>query len=188
MTLTPAGNVRVRLPFTPTWNRDYEKWSRGFIRAHKWRVDRLHDEDDLLQEAWITFNYVANAYPREMDPDKFLALFKRAMINKMHDRSCRVKRRKNSPEGAISCDITEVLAGRIGETSNNGYVAAVMNEAPEELKLVLSMTIDGKLEPKHRSLRDRKSLSMRMRDFLNSKGIYSAFSEDPVASIKALFS
>jgi hypothetical protein len=184
---TTTCRAREKLSFQPTWTETQKKWSKGFINQHKWRVDRMYGDDDLLQEAWITFNYVANCYPRCMCPEHFNRLFKRAMINKMNDRSCRVKRRRDSPEGAISCDITEVLAGRIGETTNGGYMAAILDEVPEELKLVMSMALRGEFDTSVRKRNEpRKNLNMKMREFLNKKGIFSAYAQDPVAAIKAL--
>lgn len=172
---------RETFVFTPIWGPEYEKWAKGFIRNHKWRVDRLLDEDDLMQEAWITFNYVANTYPRCNCSKHFMALFKRAMINKMNDRSCRVKRRRETPEGAISCDITEVLSGRIGEITNGGYLAALLNEQPEELKIVLKMLADGKLDAPEREkgLQPRENFSMRAKRLLGIKG-------DPVRELRQL--
>ena len=180
---------RERLSW-PEWETKHERWAKAFNREHKWRVDRLHDDSDLLQEAWLVFNYVYHAYPRILDPNHLFALFKRAMVNKMNDRACRVKRRRDSPEGPISCDIYEVLAGRMGEVTNGGYMAAVLNEAPEELKLVMAMIEKGKLDPQprySRELSERKNLSMRAREFLNARGVFTAFSQDPIREIRALF-
>ena len=181
--------VRERLSFQPEWDEEYQKWTSGFVGAHKWRVDPLHTVDDLKQEAWFTFNYVEHAYPRCMCPKHFMALFKRAMVNKMHDRSCRYDRRRDSVEAPVSTDIYEVFAGRIGEVTNTGYLAAVLNEAPEELKLVMKLLAEGQIEadPKTKELKPRKNLSQKARDFLNKRGVFNAFAHDPVNEIKQLF-
>ena len=185
-----CGTVRKRERIDwPEWNKEHIDWSKGFNRYNKWRVDRVYDEDDLLQEAWLVFKYVSDTYPRCLCPQHMLALFKRAMTNKMNDRACRVKRRRDTPEGAISCDVYEVLAGRIGEVTNEGYLNTLLHEQPEELKLVLSMLAEGKLdeETPHKGLQVRKTASEKAREFLNKKGIYNAFSHDPVGEIKRLF-
>ena len=186
MTRTPL-RERETISWLPVWGKEHEKWSRGFVRAHKWRVDRLHTEDDLVQEAWITFNYVANAYPRCICPDHFMAMFKRAMVNKMHDRSCRHNRRRDTVEAPISTDVYEVFAGRIGEISNSGYINILLNEAPEELKLVMALLAEGKLDARSVSKEGRENFSIKARKFLNKKGVFNAFAYDPIAEIKQLF-
>jgi len=187
--MTCPKRVREKLSFVPTWGKEYEKWSAGFIKEHKWRVDRMYDHADLMQEAWLVFNYVENAYPRCNDPGHFMALFKRAMINKMHDRSCRVKRRKETAEDPVSCDIYEVLSGRIGETTNGGYLAALLNEAPEELKLIIAKLAQADFDetPNKGKLKPRENLSMQVRKLLNKNGVYNGFSHDPIKELKQLF-
>lgn len=182
--------MRERISWQPVWNKDYEKWTAGFIKNHKWRVDRINDTQDLVQEAWFTFNHVEHTYPRCICPNHFKNLFKRAMINKMHDRSCRLKRRRDTVEAPTSVDIYEVFSGRIGETTNSGYVAALLNEQPEEMKLVLKMLAEGKLDAKPRTVKGmqpRENLSMRVRKFLNKRGTFNAFAHDPVLELRQLF-
>lgn len=172
---------RERIVWSPKWS-EYEGWAAGFLRGNKWRCERINDFDDLMQEAWITFNRVAVAYPRVIEPKHFMTLYKRAMINKMNDRSCRVKRRRDTVEAPISVDVYEVFAGRIGEVTNSGYATALLNEAPEELKLVMAMLANGKLDekpkPRHQ-LEPRENLSMRVCRLLGLTG-------DPILEIKKL--
>ena len=161
--MTRRCRKRERIVWSPVWGKEYEKWATSFLWKNKWRCDPVNDMDDLLQEAYLTFAHVADTYPRVIEPKHFMALFKRAMTNKMHDKSCRYNRRRGTVEAPISTDVYEVFAGRIGEVTNGGYLAALLNEAPEELKLVLAMLADGRLdEAKQRhKLEPRENLSMR---------------------------
>ncbi|HET9285771.1 MAG TPA: hypothetical protein VFR24_27790 [Candidatus Angelobacter sp.] len=117
----------------PEWNEQYQKWTKKYVRNHGWRVDRLYQEQDLMQEAWLVFNKLVETYPRIVDPLQFFNYYKRALINKIHDMSCRKTRRKNSVEMPVSTDIYQVFAGRIGEVTNNGYLTALIGELPDEL-------------------------------------------------------
>ena len=126
------------------------------------------------------FRHLAETYPRIIDPKHFMALFKRAVINKINDKSCRYSRRKGTVEAPISTDVYEIFAGRIGEVTNGGYLAALLNEAPEELKLVMAMAARGELdeEPK-RGKAPGENLSMRACRLLGITG-------DPIMEIKRL--
>lgn len=176
---------RERIIWSPVWSDEYKNWSSFFNRKNKWRCNRILDEDDLLQEAYLVFHNIKASYPRVVEPKLFMGLFKRAMINKMHDRSCSVRRRKDTVEAPVSLDVYEFFAGRIGETTNSGYLAAILNEAPEELKLVLAMLAKGdfaSMPPKRRGrFEERKNLSMRICETLGLPSDY-----DPLAELKRL--
>lgn len=172
---------RERIVWSPVWDGECEKWVRGFIRKNLWRCDPLNDIEDHVQEAWFVFQHVAATYPRITDPSHFMALFRRAMINKIHDKSCHFNRRKNTVEAPISVDVYEVFAGRIGEVTNSGYVAALYNEAPEELKLIMNMLAEGKFDQPAGRTESMDSLSARIKSAL---GLDKA--ADPIAEIRQL--
>jgi len=160
---------RVRIVWRPQWGNEYEKWAAKFVRKNLWRCDCVHDFEDMMQEAYLTFVRIADTYPRVIDPKNFMALFKMAMTNKMHDRSL-YKKRRNAAEVVLSMDVSEFFTGRIGEMTNAGYLAALINEAPEELKLALATLAKGlpeKKKSKPGSLKPRKNLSMQVAEALN---------------------
>lgn len=137
---------RERISWRPEWNNDFIKWSKYFLIRNKWRTDPIHELDDLIQDAYLTFLHLANTYPRVVDEGHFMALFKQAMKNKMHDRSCHYTRRKNTVEAPITTDDEEVFSGRMGEMTNSGFLACLLDEAPDELKTALAMLADGSLD------------------------------------------
>lgn len=180
---------RERVVWYPKWDEEYRKWSKSFSIKNKWRCDPINDQDDLLQEAYFVFRRVADSYPRVVDPNYFMALFKRAMINKMNDRSCHYNRRKGTVEAPISTDVYEVFSGRMGELTNSGYLSAVINEAPEELKLVMALLAEGKLDPPKRKpgvMQPREHISTRALAALKAYG-YEAF-ENPIGKLQELIS
>jgi len=176
---------RERISWRPVWGQTHQKWSRGFLQNNKWRCDPIFTIDDLMQEAYLTFRYIADSYPRIVDEGQFMAYYKRAMINKMNDRSCRYSRRKGTVEAPALVDVYEVFARRMGETTNAGYLSALLDEMPEDLKLVLAVLADGKLDVKtrRRKLEYRASLSERASEYLKKLGFTR---EDPIGELKAL--
>lgn len=178
-------HARERIVWHPTWGKEFEGWSAHFINENLWRCDQVLDFDDLLQEAFITFVKIADTYPRVIEPKNFMALFKRAMINKMHDRSA-YKRRKDCTEVKVSLDVSEFFVGRIGEVTNGGYLATLLNEVPEEMKLALMMLVNNNSEKPHRRkhrLEERENLSRQICRILGLP-----LNCDPVADIKQLLS
>ena len=175
---------RERIVWSPVWTDEYTKWSRSFVKSNRWRCDPMYDTDDLVQEAYFVFDYVAATYPRIIDPGHFMALFKRAMINKMHDRSCRYNRRKGTVEAPISVDIYETFSGRIGEVTNSGYVAALYAEAPEELKLVMNILAEGSFDPPTKKNRETPVSQTITTRLCRALGVPEG--TDPIAEIRQL--
>lgn len=159
---------RERIVWRPVWDEKFQGWAKKFLYANLWRIDSIHDIDDLMQDAYITFVRIADTYPRVIEPRNFMALYKMALANKIHDRSLYRKRRM-AAEVVLSSDVSEFFTGRIGEMTNAGYVMALLNEAPEEVRMALNLLAKGLPEegkPKRRSLQPKENLSMRLARYL----------------------
>lgn len=178
-------HVRGQIVWSPQWNAEYQGWAAKYIRENKWRVDPVHDFDDLMQNAWMLFNHLAATYPRVLNDRQFMGLFKRAMINKFNDYSC-YKRRRAEGMPIVSGDVTEIVSGRIGEQSNAGYIAALIDEMPGDLKLALDLLSKGVA---HKKPVRRAGRRMEKRDNLSHR-ICRAFGlpkrHDPVSDLKQL--
>lgn len=173
---------RERIVWKPVWGKEHSNWASSFNHENKWRCDSMLGHDDLMQESWIIFDKLTFTYPRVIEPKHFFALFKRSMVNKMHDRSC-AKRRKDAVQAVLPADVADFFIGRIGETSNAGYLGALLNEAPEELRLVLEhLAKNGCRDNKRRSrFEPRENLSMKL---CRSLGL--PLDVDPLADLKRL--
>lgn len=174
---------RNRVVFTPQWSGAIEGWTRTFIKANNWRCDRIHTPADLLQDAYITFLKISERYPRVIDAPHFMRLYQRTIWNQMHDQA-RYMRRKRVLHEDTTVDAPDLLAGRIGEVSNSGYLGALLHEAPEELKLALAL-----LAEHPEALRDTVRTARQPRENLNMKlrrvlGLTSQF--DFVGAVQAL--
>jgi hypothetical protein len=178
--------VRERITWSPEWTREYEGYAANFYRQNSWRCDPINEIKDLMQDAYLIFAKVRNSYPRVIEPKHFMALYKRALANNMHDKAA-YRRRKESAEVHLSSDVTDFFAGRIGEVTNAGYVGALIDELPEELKLVLHKLAMGlpteKAEPRKRGLQPRESLTMQLRRLCRLP-----MNSDPLAIIRRLLS
>jgi hypothetical protein len=112
----------------------------------------------------LLFLKIADHYPRVVEPQHFMALFKTAMNNKMHDHA-RYMRRKRLIHVETHEDVLELGSRRIGEVTNAGYLNAMLAEAPQELKLALVL-----LETQPEALREkrgiRENLNMKLRRIL----------------------
>lgn len=71
-----------------------------------------------------------------------MSLYKRSVSNWFNDRSLYMKRKRLIHQDT-SRDVSELYTGRIGEQSNGGYVAALLAEQPEELKLALNLIVNN---------------------------------------------
>ena len=159
--------LRSKLNWTPKWEGPIRAWSCNFISRNKWRCDPINDFEDLLQDAYLIYLKIVEAYPSVTEPQIFMGLFKMAMTNNMHDNARYVKRKRVVHE-ETSVDAPELATGRIGEVTNNGYVSALLAEAPEELQMALDIIENNPeaLRGKPKVKRKRQNLNMRLRRIL----------------------
>lgn len=157
--------ARPKLAWTPVWEGIVKQWSMKFIHKNKWRCDHTSDFEDLLQDAFLTFMKLCKKYPRVIEPANFMSLYKTAIANQMHDRS-RYMRRKRESHMETSVDVSELYTGRIGEVSNEGYLNALISEAPDELRAALSIIATNPEALKNRRGYQRENLNMKLRRLL----------------------
>jgi hypothetical protein len=134
----PHGSrARVELSWEAQWNAEPKRWAAGFIKRNKWRIDRIYDFDDLMQEAYLIFMRISEKYPRVVEPKNFMGLFKVAFANWFHDRAKDALRGRRGTLQIIDSDPTELL-GKIGECHPDG-INILLSEAPQELRLALAL-------------------------------------------------
>jgi hypothetical protein len=175
--------VRGRLSWSPSWEGPVQGWAVNFIKANKWRCDWVHDKDDLLQDAYLTYLKVVETYPRVIEPKHFMALFKAAMWNAMHDRA-RYKRRKRLVHEETPKDVSEFCEGRIGELTNYGYINVLLAEAPEELHMALALLEENPeaLRSRVNAQGQRENLNMKLRRILGLGNV------DVIGTLRSLLS
>lgn len=179
----PQKRARARVRYTPQWGGSVEKFTYNFIHRNKWRLDRIHEFEDQVQDALLIFMKIRDRYPRVVEERHFMALYKRALANKYHDQALYMKRKRVVHQDT-SQDVSELYTGRIGELTHGGYAAALLAEAPEELKLALKLLAENPdaLRSLPRS-KHRQNLNMKIRTAL---GLDENF--DFMSQMKELFS
>jgi hypothetical protein len=172
--------MRERIVFTPTWSIEFERYAVRYCQKQRWRCDPIHDISDLVQDAYLLFVKLRDYYPRVVDPPHFMALFKAALRNSLHDKALDRKSR-DDVEDYLSTDVSENCVGRIGNMSNAGYVAALIAEMPEELRLALNLLAQGLPTEKAQrtGLQPRESLTMLLRRLVGLP-----INSDPLGMIK----
>ena len=152
---------RAQIAWSPQWGPDYIKWTSKFLKKNKWRVDAIHEFSDLMQDSFLVFVRICQTYPRVTDPKHFFSLYKRAMINKMHDRSC-ARTRHRKVEVVLPEDVADFFIGRIGEAGNAGYATALLNELPEEMQAVIHHLTSNQERPRRVRGAPRENLSRKI--------------------------
>lgn len=154
---------RADLGWLPQWEGPVKGWARKFLLKNRWRCDPILELDDLLQDAYLQYLKVVNQYPSVREPAHFMALFQTTLRNEVNVWAKSIKDRRG---------VTVDAEADVPEFTNWGYVAALLAEAPEELKLTLNVfTNDQKVaelryEPKRKRF-SRKGLVPR--ENLNAK-------------------
>lgn len=158
-----VGNVRLRRPvWRPAWE-PHKAWAMGFVSRNLWRVRRLYEFDDAVQECGVVFVRCRDAYEGKVtDPALFMALYKTAVTNKFHDFAVR-----NSRSSEAESAVAEANGQCLVEYSD-GPLFTALSRASDELREVcrvvanapagfLVLLLDG--VRLHRSKRDEAALS-----------------------------
>ena len=156
--------LRPRLSWRPQWEGAIQQWARKFVNKNKWRIDFIHDTEDLMQDAYLTFCKIRDAYPRVMDAPLFMALFKTALTNQIHDHS-KYLQRKLEHHVFLTHDVSDLLCDRIGEVEHAGYLNCLLAQAPPEAREAINALIEhgAECDTRQKPGRGRESIGARLR-------------------------
>lgn len=173
---------RIRPTWHPTWTRDIEGWTANQVRKNLWRFDRAEDFDDIMQDARLLFCTLERKYPIVNEAAHFFALFKTSLLRMFIDKA-RVRHKSVIDQEVCTDDVA--LEMKVSGTPNYGFFNVMLEEMPEELKLILRALTSGrvrlKLDRPAPALRPRENHNMRLRRHLKLS------SNDPVGDLKAYF-
>lgn len=139
------GNLRtrVRLPkktvdvWKPTWSPEIRGWARNYIVQNRWRCEQVHGIDDLMQDAYVVFLKVCDAYPRVVEPQHFMSLFKTSLRNMLFDKAREYERKLHLVDESCSPDDEDFNIDRVPEkVLNEGMLNALLENGPPELRLL----------------------------------------------------
>lgn len=134
--------TRVRLPkrvdvWKPRWEPEIKNWSKAYIAKNKWRCESINGVDDLLQDAYVVFLKVSEAYPRCVEPARFMALYKTSFRNMIFDKSRELERRFYVIDDFE--EVNPIKEDRVVDPmSDMGSVAALISQGPPEIRMFMS--------------------------------------------------
>jgi hypothetical protein len=157
------------------WSSSIEKWTAAQIYKNMWRFDRVETPEDVMQDARLLFHTLLQKYPIVTENAHFFALYKTSLLRMFVDKS-RIKQKS-------VVDAGDELTDHGVDHSNYGYLAAILDEMPEELQLVLKTLTMGKIRLKldrpTKRPTPRENLNMRLKRQLSLQ------TEDPVGALRA---
>lgn len=143
------GRARVRLSkrhvriWKPRWDPEIKGWSFNYIRKNKWRYEHTNDYEDLMQDAYLVFLKVCEAYPRVIDPPHFMSLYKTSLRNALSDKAREYERKLGLIDEGVSFDPLDPSSQKsAGEVYGEGPLLALLNSGPPELKLLVNLLKD----------------------------------------------
>lgn len=178
--------------YVPRWEGPVEGYATNQVTRALWRVARTHDRDDLMQEARIVFWRCSRAYPVLDTPEHFMALYKTALRNRVHELA-----NKNTRTPATASNDEWQESGNLakreqpGDLDNDGYIATLVRQAPREVAMVLSLFLNAPAElleiaeqswSNGRRGSEKRDVNAMIRRFLGP-----AVGEQPVERVEAYF-
>jgi len=133
--------------YKPEFTGPIEGWVVNFLTKHYWRVERSMDRDDAMQEAREVFLRISNHYAGKIEtPQHFMSLFKTSWTNHFTDlanadtlRRCEISL---TPGPEDDGDVRDLP----GVSDNDGALATLLRQAPDEVKMVLNLFLNAPQE------------------------------------------
>lgn len=173
---------RVRLSWRATWTPEIEKWTAHQVRKNLWRFESTDDFDDVMQEARLLFHVLERKYPIVNEAGHFFALFKTSLCRMFIDKTRRKQKSAIDQQVCVDDATMEVI---MPGTPNYGYFNLLVEEMPQELKLILRELTSGrvrlKLDRPNQNLRPRENHNMRLRRR------FQLATKDPVGDLRGYF-
>lgn len=144
-----SSRVRVRIKYQPEFKGPIEGWvvnqlTRG--KLHYWKVERTLSREEVMQEAYECFLRCCKHFPKSPaydTPQAFMALYKKAWHNQFTDLTLY----DTADRQCHSVDAHEVQPEEpAGALENDGYLSILIQEAPREVAMVLSLFLNAPSE------------------------------------------
>lgn len=140
--------------YTPVW-KDFEGYCVYFLKANFWRVSSHMEYEDCLQESQLLFFKLKSRYGNVDTQKHFMGLYGNSLTNRFNDLASKVtKHRAEVSEDSCSLAHSDHIASDedfevtalIGDFDNDGMLAIMIEQAPSEIKLVLSLFMTAPVE------------------------------------------
>lgn len=148
-----------------------------------WRFDLVEEPSDIMQDARILFWVLSKKYPVVNESKHFFAIYKTSISRMFHDKSRRMQRSAIDQKVCAEEAATELQLE--GSLPNYGHLNLLLEEMPDELKMVLRHLTTGrvrlKLDRPSKVLRKRENHNMRL------KRLLPLSTNDPVGDLRSYF-
>lgn len=135
--------------YRPRWKGEVEGYLVNFVSRNIWKVARTLEPEDVMQEGYLVFAKVRDRYcgPGSDRPISqgahFMALFKTSWQRRFTDLANKdTSDRVNQYYGHDDSERRSSDANLPGELENDGYLATLLRQAPDEVRIVLTMFLD----------------------------------------------
>lgn len=132
--------------YIPVFAGPIEGWTVRWSSQHLWRVAEAMEWDDVMQEAYLVFLRCSNKYPVLDTPQHFMALYKRAWVNHFNDLSTEVSRNRAASLSLDDDGESQGIQEPAGDLDTNGHLRIMIEEAPKEVRMVLSLLLNAPQE------------------------------------------
>ena len=165
----------------PIWTKEIKKWTATQIRLNLWRFDPALDSfDDVMQEAHILFLTLITKYPIASEAAHFFAIYKTSLARMFIDKA-RIRQQSGIDQTVNVDTVAENL--QLSGIPNYGYFNTLLDEMPDELKLVLkALTTERyrlKVDRPTTTAKPRENFNMRLKRRFPSMTL-----DDPVGDLK----
>lgn len=138
--------------FTPQFTGSIEGYTKNFIKANLWKVDKLYDYDDILQEAREQFLRTIQRMEANGDTIQnekhMMSLYKTSFSRHfitLCNRTTKVSVEQNM-SGFTTDDDTLDFESLIGSDENTGYLECLVDQAPKEVEQVFNLLFNTPVE------------------------------------------
>ena len=138
--------------FTPQFTGSIEGYTKNFINANLWKVDKLYDYDDILQEAREQFLRTIQRMKANGDTIQnekhMMSLYKTSFSRHfitLCNRTTKMSVEQNM-SGFTTDDDTLDFESLIGSDENTGYLECLVDQAPKEVEQVFNLLFNTPVE------------------------------------------
>lgn len=169
--------------YSPEFTGPIEGYVVNGMKANYFRVERSLTREEYLQEAYLVFLRVKAKYEGKVEePKHFMALFKRAWANELNDLATRDTHNRifvamPTRRGDDGDEAMEVEP--VGELDNDGLLATMIRQAPQEVALVLRLFLSAPQEVLELALQSWRGTGRRRRANGGSERICKLLGLDP---------
>ena len=123
------------------WKGVFENYARSWVSKNFWKVrEQFGSQEDALAECALIFTRCLRRYERSVDnPAWFMAIFKRAIANAWTTYAAKSTQQRGLIVHARDEDDEAVRDNAGPAEDSQGFLLALLGEASEELRQVLSI-------------------------------------------------